>query len=530
MERRGCQVLEDENAEAIASATPWACQTTGLQMPLSAPTHAEIYPVPRNGNQERHQSITAETRSTNAQRTQPPPRDPANQEKAHSSAALFLSNFRATLSITSIRKLLHHTYITLGKNLAGIRSRRKYPFRGRQSGSSPKVATCNESLDVNKATLRAAFSGCCTSVEQPDSSNDSFDSSSSGTEDEEKVRVGEVCGCYRALALTRRRAHEVDSSAATIVETGVRLTAIARRRTLMHRDQELIWVHAPRDLSVSMQKLCSFELTPAAKEAIIGAAYAPEDSHDLAEWETFTRALLSVHHCVYHLHLHISAVTRPPGHFYQSFSLQKGTALLRIEVSAFEDPSMDFMMPYLQYLCRIRNARMTSIYVERKCAPHPDDIPNDVYASVIVGDGLPELGDNRFFGLLDSTMYMPSLREISICVDNTGTGPPVPHQFVLHMTHIGDSQRCRLNYVVNENLQGLMHCKSDNTRQVSTAVATDRVLLLPTRHTFREPRRSGTHQESCIITLEQNSSPHYVIDVTSLVRMREDNELDSPNA
>lgn len=97
-------------------------------------------------------------------------------------------------------------------------------------------------------------------------------------QDEEKVRVGEVCGCYRALALTRRRAHEVDSSAATIVETRVRLTAIARRRTLVHRDQELIWVHAPRDLSVSMQKLCSFELTPAAKEAIIGAAYAPEDS------------------------------------------------------------------------------------------------------------------------------------------------------------------------------------------------------------------------------------------------------------
>ncbi|KAL1466249.1 hypothetical protein MTO96_026819 [Rhipicephalus appendiculatus] len=255
------------------------------------------------------------------------------------------------------------------------------------------------------ATIGTALCGCCTSVEQPDSSSDSFDSSSSGAEEGEKGTERNVSGCYRVLRHSRQQAQEVDppettGPIATVIENVVRLTATERRIRLVQRDEAPIRVHAPRDLNVSMQKPCHLELTPADQEAIAGAAAAAEDPRHFAEWETLTRALLTVHRCIWRLQLYISAVIRPPGHFYQSFSLEKGTALIKIEVSAFEDPCMDFMLPYLQYLCRVRNAHMTSIYVQRKSAPHPDDISNGVYGSVIVGDGLPELSDNRYFFIL----------------------------------------------------------------------------------------------------------------------------------
>ncbi|KAL1485854.1 hypothetical protein MTO96_031710, partial [Rhipicephalus appendiculatus] len=256
--------------------------------------------------------------------------------------------------------------------------------------------------------------------------------------------------------------HETTASspAGTVVHTLERLVALhARRVRLVQRAGPPIQVQMPRGLEVWVQRQCRVEFIPSYRQAIVGLAGAAENPELLAEWETFTRALLTVHRCIFRLSLHISAVHQPRGHFYRRFSLEDGTALITIEVSAFEDPWRDFMLPCLQYLCRLRNPQRTSIHhSDDSAAPRPDDIINQIHAAVIVGIELPEFNHNRVARILESTMDMPSLQQIAIYLRNTGAGPAVPFEVFLNLTHQGRSEPERLAYQVDEGLYGLMNC------------------------------------------------------------------------
>ncbi|KAL1418507.1 hypothetical protein MTO96_025891 [Rhipicephalus appendiculatus] len=139
-------------------------------------------------------------------------------------------------------------------------------------------------------------------------------------QDDETGQTVEVSGSYEVLGdrCARQQAHEVDppeisgnSRAGTAVETLERLAALHGRRVrLVQRAEAPTEVRAPRDLEVLVQRPCRLEFLPAYEEAILGRGGAVGDRQHFAEWETFTRALLTVHRCIFRLALHIFAV--PP--------------------------------------------------------------------------------------------------------------------------------------------------------------------------------------------------------------------------
>lgn len=355
---------------------------------------------------------------------------------------------------------------------------------------------------------------------------------SAGPQDEETGRALQVAGSYEVLGDhgAGQQAQEVDppeiigsSPAGNVVETLERLTALrARRIRLTPRAEAAIEVRAPRDLQVSVNSPCHIDVNPDYQQAIVGRAGATEDPQHLAEWETFTRALLAVHRCIFRLALHIWAVPQPRGRFYRGFTLQNGTALIDIEISAFEDPWRDFVLPCLRYLYRLRNPQQTSVhYLNHSPAPPPDDITNQIYAAVTVGIGLPEFNDKRFSRILESTMHMPSLRQIALYLNNTGAGPVVQRTVWLNLTHRGHSDPWRLMYEVDGGLQRLVNCESDNNCEVTTSVGIERGVSLPQLVARRELTGSSVNPAQFILTLTHDASPYnYVVSVMPIVSRR----------
>ncbi|KAL3185569.1 hypothetical protein MRX96_028840 [Rhipicephalus microplus] len=143
----------------------------------------------------------------------------------------------------------------------------------------------------------------------------------------------------------------------------------------------------------------------------------------LAEWETFTRTLLTVHRCIWCLSLLILDVPQPRGHFFWGLRLHNGCATIVIEVSALEDPWRDFMLPCLQYTCRLRNPQWTSLHYFDSLFPLPPLIAYRINAAVTQGAELLEFHDTRIARILESTMDMPSLRNIEIYLGNDNGGP-----------------------------------------------------------------------------------------------------------
>ncbi|XP_049270641.1 uncharacterized protein LOC119392863 isoform X2 [Rhipicephalus sanguineus] len=157
-------------------------------------------------------------------------------------------------------------------------------------------------------------------------------------------------------------------------------------------------VHVPSDLEV-IKDVCSLDLKRANKQGAIAPPGAVEDPHHLAEWETFTRALLTFHPCILVLNLHISAVRRPPRHFYQSISLQSGIARINVEVSAYTDPYRDFMLPFMCHLCRLRNPDQTEIQVYNINGNGHLDPREKLCTEHLRRDDSPQLYDNRNLSL-----------------------------------------------------------------------------------------------------------------------------------
>ncbi|KAH6923744.1 hypothetical protein HPB50_005815 [Hyalomma asiaticum] len=248
---------------------------------------------------------------------------------------------------------------------------------------------------------------------------------------------------------------------------------------------------------------------------------------DLVEWETFTRALLSIHRCIQNLCLHVSAVVRPPGRFYQGVSARDGTAVIKVEVAAFGDPCIDFMLPYLSHLCRSRNPREAAIYIQRG-PPHEDHIPSGLYGSVITGDGLPELNDHRFSGMLAATMDMPFLQRIAIYLNNTGSGPRTPRGLRMGLNLYGHSGLHRLRFEIDGGLAGSLHCESADGLGVSTTLNVGGNIPLPRLFASRELTGSTADLSPYMITItRQPSAYNYIIGVYAVILMREHDGLNS---
>nr|XP_054934418.1 uncharacterized protein LOC129388294 [Dermacentor andersoni] len=219
------------------------------------------------------------------------------------------------------------------------------------------------------------------------------------------------------------------------------------------------------DLEVLEQGPCHMKLMLANKEA--GVA---EGTHHLAEWETFTRALLTVHVCIQRLVLSISAVSRSPGHFYRRFNLRDGMAVIDVEVSAFRDPWIDFVFPYLRNLCRLRMVEQADIGFRDIGLVNCGVRGQEVFRELLQMDARLEFDvtNRNLARILDTTREMPFLRQFVICLKNTGTGPCEPRQISLDLTlHFSTDVR-RLRYEVDATYAHFLRCQSANNRGVST--------------------------------------------------------------
>ncbi|KAL1418501.1 hypothetical protein MTO96_025885 [Rhipicephalus appendiculatus] len=291
------------------------------------------------------------------------------------------------------------------------------------------------------------------------------DSLLNGTQDDEIGPVVQVGGLLEVLGdrLAGQEAQEVRPSDITAnlptgatVETLARFTALHPRR-IRQRDEALIQVHAPLDVSVHMWETCCIDFSFTKEGAAAAVSGATEHPLHLAGWETITRTALTVHHCIYRLTLHIFAVRRFHEYFYDEFNLDDGIATMSVVVPAMEDAYNDFMLPYLQYLCRMRNPD----HLPNPPINHPDHLPNDErLAAPVVDEGLREFNDNRFIRILEATMDMPFLREIEINLDNAATTvPSVDRELLIQLTHCGPSQLRRLTYEVDGILAESLECE-----------------------------------------------------------------------
>ncbi|XP_070383983.1 uncharacterized protein [Dermacentor albipictus] len=240
------------------------------------------------------------------------------------------------------------------------------------AGSSQPLspdAMFKESCEITYATLSARIIHGVyrqrSTFHQP-SSDPPANTFQNGTHSADRSRERNVSGASEAPddgALSPRRATHDDAQDATAnIRTRIagpsleRLVgAHTRRMTLGQQNEASIRVRVLPDLEVLEQEPCHIKLKLASEEAGV-----EERTHHLAEWETFTRALLTVHVCIQTLIVRISAVSRPPGHFYRRFNLACGAAVIDVEVSAFPDPCIDFVLPYLRRLCRLRMAEQAA--------------------------------------------------------------------------------------------------------------------------------------------------------------------------
>ncbi|XP_065297618.1 uncharacterized protein [Dermacentor albipictus] len=257
--------------------------------------------------------------------------------------------------------------------------------------------------------------------------------------------------------------------------------AHARRTTLGQRNEASVRVRVLPDLEVLEEGPCRLTLMLANDEA--GAA---EGTHHLAEWETFTRALLTVHVCIHCLTLSISADSRSPRHFYRGFSLRDGTAVIDVEVSAFRDPWIDFVLPYLRSLSRLRMVEQADIGFQDVALLNRDVRGQEMFCELLQMDARLELDVNRNLArILDATRDMPFLRQLVIYLDNAGTEPWEPRQISLNLTQHFCTDVRRLRYEVDATYAHFLRCQCANHRGVSTTTGVE-TSMIPTLCARRE--------------------------------------------
>nr|XP_054934416.1 uncharacterized protein LOC129388291 [Dermacentor andersoni] len=257
--------------------------------------------------------------------------------------------------------------------------------------------------------------------------------------------------------------------------------AHTRRMTLGQQNQASIRVRVLPDLEVLEQGPCRLTLMLANDEA-----GAPEGTRHLAEWETFTRALLALHICIHRLTLRVSAVSHSPRHFYRGFSLRDGTAVIDVEVSAFRDPWIDFVLPHLRNLCRPRIVEQGRICFQDIALLNLDVRGQEMLRELLRMDVRLELDiENRNLArTLDAIRDMPFLHNLEIHLNNAGTGPWEPREILLNLT-----QRCctdlrRWRYEVDAGYAPFLRCHC-NHRGICTTSGVE-TSILPTLCARRE--------------------------------------------
>ncbi|XP_075726566.1 uncharacterized protein LOC142768470 [Rhipicephalus microplus] len=346
---------------------------------------------------------------------------------------------------------------------------------------------------------------------------------SSRQEDEQREPVVEVSGHIKVLGdrLAGQQEHEARSSRITAdppVSTGVETLA---HLTIGQRDETPTQVRAPRDVEVAVWPICGVEYRLTGQEAFGAPASAAEHPLHLAEWETLMMTALTMHQCIYRLNLLIYAAPRFHGCFYQEFSLEDRVAMVLVQVPAMEDPCNEFLLPYLSYLCRMRNLQQTSSVIYQNPYSHPDYVFNGKEINPVVDEeGLPEFNDIRFIRILKTTMEIPFLQEIEIYfVNSASTVPSVTREFSLQLTRRGSSQLRSFTYEVDRSLAESLECECQYTIDRTTPVGSGRAVPLPGIPAHPEGAGSATDSERCLITCTQHPWPHnYVINVEARVR------------
>ncbi|KAL3193388.1 hypothetical protein MRX96_017617 [Rhipicephalus microplus] len=234
-------------------------------------------------------------------------------------------------------------------------------------------------------------------------------------------------------------------------DTLQRMVALhGRMSTVGEPGAESVRVRVPHDLEVLYRHRCSVELE------------VTETEDHLTEWETLTRSLLTMHHCIVRLTLRISAVTQVPRRFYQGFSLRNGNAHVALELPAFANPIRDFLLPCMSHLCRLEMNRLIGIRVHDISPQVCDNLPQDVPLEEVLTLGLLQLNNDRLERILDATADMPSLSELEIHLRNTGAGPRESQAFGLGLNRISSDEDRRLQCGVGVHYTGLLDCASAN--------------------------------------------------------------------
>ncbi|XP_050046524.2 uncharacterized protein [Dermacentor andersoni] len=341
-------------------------------------------------------------------------------------------------------------------------------------------------------------------------------------------RERNVSGAYEAPddgALSPQPATEVDASDATenarrrVVRPSLErlVGAHTRRMRLGQQYEASIRVRVPPDLEVLEQGPCRFTLILANDEAGV-----PEGTHHLAEWETFTRALLAVHVCIHRVTVLISAVSRSPRNFYRGFSLRDGTAVIFVEVSAFRDPCIEFVLPYLRNLCRLGMAEEAGICFQDMVLLNRDVRGQEMFRELLQMDDRLELDNNNrnLVRILDTTREMPFLRQLVIYLHNTGSGPSEPRQISLNLTLHFSTDARRLRYEVDATYAPFLRCQCANDRGVSTTTGVE-TSIIPTLSARRELTCSTGDLVPYIVSVTHPAMHGtYVIHVLSIVWMR----------
>ncbi|XP_070382589.1 uncharacterized protein [Dermacentor albipictus] len=451
------------------------------------------------------QSIGVESPSSPAsQVTQPSYEDSTALSADHAAAMAAVHPSSILAALQRVRPLFNFLINTHGQPQAalsearGLAEEERLFIAGSSQPFSP-VVMFNESSEITFAALghRTPYGEHCErlalDVPLPEPSSDlPINAVLNGTLGAHSSRERNGSGASGAPddgALSSQQATEDDARHAT-ANARTRIAgpslerfvgAHARRMTLGQRNEASVRVRVLPDLEVLEEGPCRLTLMLANDEA--GAA---EGTHHLAEWETFTRALLTVHVCIHCLTLSIPADSRSPRHFNRGFSLRDGTAVIDVEVSAFRDPWIDFVLPYLRSLSRLRMVEQADIGFQDVALLNRDVRGQEMFRELLQMDARLELDVNRNLArLLDATRDMPFLRQLVIYLDNAGTEPWEPRQISLNLTQHFCTDVRRLRYEVDATYAQFLRCQCANHRGVSTTTGVE-TSMIPTLCARRE--------------------------------------------
>ncbi|KAL1418499.1 hypothetical protein MTO96_025883 [Rhipicephalus appendiculatus] len=259
---------------------------------------------------------------------------------------------------------------------------------------------------------------------------------------------------------------------------------------------------------------CCFNLTQGGDHSSTAVLGSAERTDHLVEWESLTRALLTVHVCIHSVCVQITATFQPPKRFYKGFTLEDGIVVITVEVETYADPCQDFMLPYLRRLRQVQNPQKVQIKVH--------GLRYNTCSQEILRDGPPEFNDRRLVHIMEATLEMPCLQHFEIEL-YAESAPLRPVEIVLRFTFNGPGELRKLKYEIDPDYAHLL-CTNKSMTCKTFGVGT---IALPKLCTLRELTGSPRDMGPCIVTVEQPRLPHrQVLRVNGIIRRRSSEESD----